>query len=44
LRYGGATTLATLGFSDSVIMKRGRWKSSAFLTYIRSATCKSHNF
>jgi hypothetical protein len=42
LRYGGATTLATLGFSDSVIMKRGRWKSSAFLTYIKSSTGKSY--
>lgn len=42
LRYGGATTLATLGISDSVIMKRGRWKSSAFLIYIKFATSKSH--
>ena len=37
IRYGGASMLAAAGFPDSQIQLMGRWKSSAFLTYIRVA-------
>jgi len=37
LRFAGASTLAAAGLPDSVIMKMGRWKSLAFLGYIRLA-------
>ena len=37
LRYGGASLLAAAGFPDSQIQLMGRWKSSAFLKYIRVA-------
>ena len=37
LRIGAATHAANLGFSDHEIMRLGRWKSSAFLKYIRSS-------
>ena len=37
LRFAGASTLAASNFPDSVIMKMGRWKSLAFLSYIRMA-------
>ena len=36
LRIGAATTAARAGFSDSFIQTLGRWKSSAFTTYIRT--------
>lgn len=35
-RIGAATTAADKGFSDEEIKIAGRWKSSAFRTYIRS--------
>lgn len=35
-RIGAASTAATAGINDSAIQLLGRWKSSAFLTYIRS--------
>ena len=34
---GGASMLAAAGVPDSQIMLIGRWKSSAFLRYIRLA-------
>jgi hypothetical protein len=34
-RIGAATTAALAGIPDSTIMKLGRWKSSAFLRYLR---------
>ena len=37
IRYGGASMLAAAGFPDSQVQLMGRWKSSAFLTYIRVA-------
>ena len=37
LRFAGASTLAAANLPDSVIMKMGRWKSLAFLSYIRMA-------
>ena len=36
LRIGGATVMASAGLPDYVIQLIGRWKSLAFLTYIRS--------
>ena len=36
-RIGAATTAHTMGFSDSKIRQLGRWKSNAFLKYIRQA-------
>ena len=36
-RIGAATTAAGIGISDSNIQLLGRWRSSAFLTYIRSS-------
>jgi hypothetical protein len=38
LRIGGASVLAAAGVPDYVIMKMGRWKSLAFLMYIRAAS------
>lgn len=35
-RIGAATTAAKAGVSDSMIQTLGRWKSSAFTTYIRT--------
>jgi hypothetical protein len=35
LRIGGASMLAAAGLPDYVIQKQGRWKSLAFLEYIR---------
>ena len=34
-RIGAATTAATVGVEDSLIQTLGRWKSSAYLLYIR---------
>jgi hypothetical protein len=34
-RIGGATALAAAGVADSAIMATGRWKSDAYLRYIR---------
>ena len=36
LRIGGASMLAAAAVPDYVIQKQGRWKSLAFLDYIRS--------
>lgn len=38
LRIGGASALAAAGLPDYVIMDMGRWRSLAFLTYIRKST------
>ena len=38
LRIGGASALAAAGVPDYVIRDMGRWKSLAFLTYIRKST------
>lgn len=35
-RIGGATTAASLGYSDNQIQLLGRWKSDAYKRYIRS--------
>ena len=35
LRAAGATMLAAAGLPDYVIMKAGRWRSLAFLKYVR---------
>ena len=35
LRIGSATHWSQLGYSECQIMKRGRWRSNAFLKYIR---------
>jgi hypothetical protein len=35
-RIGAATTAAQVGLSDSLIQTLGRWKSSAFRTYIQT--------
>ena len=35
-RIGAATTAAQVGISDSLIQTLGRWKSSAFLSYIHT--------
>jgi hypothetical protein len=37
VRIGGASSLAAAGFDNYYIMKAGRWKSLAFLDYIRGA-------
>ena len=37
LRIGGAAALAAAGMPDYVIMNMGRWRSLAFLTYIRKS-------
>lgn len=34
-RIGAATTAATLGMEDSLIQTLGRWKSSAYLLYVK---------
>ena len=34
-RIGAATSAAQAGYSDSFIRSLGRWKSAAFITYIR---------
>ena len=34
-RIGAATTAATVGIEDSLIQTLGRWKSSAYLLYVR---------
>ena len=36
-RIGAATTAAQVGVPDSVIQSLGRWKSSAFMTYVRTS-------
>lgn len=38
LRIGGASALAAAGVPDYVIQDMGRWKSLAFLTYVRKST------
>lgn len=35
-RIGAASTAAEAGFSDSFIQTLGRWKSSAFMAYLRT--------
>ena len=37
-RIGAATAAAQAGYSDSFIQSLGRWKSSAFVAYIRAST------
>lgn len=39
-RIGEATHAASLGFSDQVIQKLGRWNSDAFKHYIRILSFK----
>ena len=34
-RVGAATTAATMGVEDSLIQTLGRWRSSAYLVYVR---------
>ena len=36
-RIGAATAAAQVGYSDSFIQSLGRWKSAAFITYIRTS-------
>ena len=36
-RIGAATTAARAGYQDSFIQTLGRWKSAAFITYIRTS-------
>ena len=36
-QIGAATTAAQVGIPDSVIQSLGRWKSSAFMTYVRTS-------
>ena len=36
-RIGAATTAAQRGVQDSLIKTLGRWESSAYMTYIRTA-------
>ena len=36
-RIGAATAAAQAGYSDSFIQSLGRWKSAAFITYIRTS-------
>jgi len=38
LRIGGASALSQKGVADSIIMLTGRWKSLAFLDYLRLGT------
>ena len=38
LRIGGASALAAAGVPDYVILDMGRWKSLAFLAYVRRST------
>ena len=38
LRVAGASALYNAGVQDSIIIKMGRWKSLAFLEYLRDAT------
>jgi hypothetical protein len=38
LRIGGASALSAAGVTDSIIMLTGRWKSLAFLDYLRLGT------
>lgn len=38
LRIGGVSALAAAGVPDYVIRDMGRWKSLAFLTYVRKST------
>jgi len=35
LRVGAATTAAAVGIEDSLIKTLGRWKSAAYLLYVR---------
>lgn len=35
-RYGGAVALLEAGFDHTIIMLEGRWKSAAFMGYLRS--------
>lgn len=37
-RIGAATAAAQAGYSDSFIQTLGRWKSAAFISYIRTST------
>ena len=37
-RIGAATAATQAGYSDSFIQSLGRWKSSAFVAYIRAST------
>ena len=38
LRIGGASALTAAGVSDYIILDMGRWKSFAFLAYVRCTT------
>ena len=42
-RAGLATELAKLGYSDQAIMLLGRWRSDAFLHYVKTARTKRMN-
>ena len=39
-RAGLATAMAKLGYSDEEICKIGRWNSTAFVTYVKTARIK----
>jgi hypothetical protein len=42
LRIGGAMSLANAGCSATYLKKVGRWKSNAYLTYIRDFSLHKH--
>ena len=42
-RIGGATKLAAQGMSELQIQRAGRWKSRAFMVYVRDAGEGAHN-
>ncbi len=37
-RKGAATAASQAGYSDSFIQSLGRWKSAAYISYIRTST------
>ena len=41
LRIGGATAMAFLGASEETLKARGRWRSDAYLRYLRERRAES---